>query len=315
MRKIVALLMGALVLAAAAPTASAQEFEDVTGQCATIVPDPFTTAPAAPREIRLLVLLDEGVSVERAQEVVAGAAKPYAEMSFTLTAVYQPLAGGGWVDRAGLFERSRKQAGGAAPPWATAVVAITNQQLDGPAGTAWGEAACIGGIRYPDQAFAIVYNQPNEEPGFGPIDHMEGATAKTLAHEIGHLLGATHEMHNCVEYATEDTSNVTPCTIMRQGGGIIADHFGSIERAVMWDFAERYLRDPAPLPAPPTPPAPAPAPPAVAPAPAPAPASAPPAKPEQTRAVCERKARRRFRGKANRRKLRAALRRCARPAR
>lgn len=245
----IAVVLAFLTLAA---PAGAQQLEDVTGHCADVAPDPFAGAFSPPKELRILVLTDGDVSEKRVDEVVALSAAPFEEMGLRLTAVVQPVIGFSGTDVFSFLEYVKKQMGGAAPSWANAVVGLSGRLPSTGPTTATGVAECIGGLRNPESSFAVVVDQ-DEEPGFGPIDNTEGATSKTFSHEIGHLMAATHEMHTC-EYATERPD--TPCTIMRSGGGIIANHFGTVERGVIRAFANRYLKEPAPLPAPPASPAP-----------------------------------------------------------
>ena len=104
-----------------------------------------------------------------------------------------------------------------------------------------GVAYCIGGVRWDETSFAMSHatNEPTwtaEEAGI------------TLAHEVGHLLGARHEQANCVEGAAGGSPDgrVRPCTVMFAAtydlGAFhtMSEHWSRAEAAVIRGHVESY---------------------------------------------------------------------------
>lgn len=306
------LLCALIVLLLFAPPASAQDF---LGSCAETTIDPLAPPPAG--ELRVVVLTD-GPSLPRAREVVATAATYYEPVGLELTAVYQELGGATTGDASALMSLARSAVGQAIGVWAHAAVVLTDRDLRDGTADANGVADCIGGIAEPEHAFATVQNFADETPGLGPLDNTENQTAKVFAHELGHLLAARHEHHNCVENAPDEPEQVTPCTLMFPSGGMWGHRFGVLETRVIRSFAAEYVKPLQPVPSPAetaTEPAPGAAP---APAAGPRPAAEPTPSSRCRRArVAVRRARRALaqrRGRA-RRAAKARLRRAERTAR
>jgi hypothetical protein len=106
---------------------------------------------------------------------------------------------------------------------------------------AGGFADCIGGVRFPERAFA-----------FGSIDYStedlvpsptvnEGVIA---AHEIGHLLGAHHHYSNCVEAQPSGAlrGDTNPCTTMWPAAANASSTFGLLERSFIRSYAAEYAK-------------------------------------------------------------------------
>ena len=102
---------------------------------------------------------------------------------------------------------------------------------------------CIGGVRYPDRAFAV--GEARRDPGVhgGPVAAIAHADAKIAAHEIGHLLGAHHHYANCAEpEVAGDPLDVAPRTLMYNYLEFLDLRFSQLNAAVVRGHAERYAK-------------------------------------------------------------------------
>jgi hypothetical protein len=107
------------------------------------------------------------------------------------------------------------------------------------ANAAGGGADCIGGTRYPNRSFVLSVVIPPVDAG--PVTIYEYATARAAAHELGHVLGAQHQMANCVEGATDLAADeLTPCTLMNDNAELVSRNFGTLEAAVVRGHAVAY---------------------------------------------------------------------------
>ena len=109
---------------------------------------------------------------------------------------------------------------------------------------AGGMADCIGGVRYPDLAFAFGSVGSVESKGsfqFPPTSKY-GVIA---AHEIGHLLGADHHYSNCVEAAPWGAleGQAAACTTMSPSAGTASLYFGVVETSFVRYYVEEYAQD------------------------------------------------------------------------
>lgn len=138
------------------------------------------------------------------------------------------------------IEASKQHFGGARPWWADVVYTMVDGEL---ASAVAGQADCVGGIAYPDAAFAV-----------GEVDTQRLArrNAKIAGHEIAHLLAAHHHFANCAEgdkgALVED---LTPCTLMFNDVGLISLGFSTLEAAVVRYYALEYANDTPTSPPPP----------------------------------------------------------------
>ena len=119
---------------------------------------------------------------------------------------------------------------------------LTDKDIYLSTGDVVGYADCIGGVRYPDRAFAIAEAFDQQET-LGALNLYMDLPAKTAAHEVGHLLGARHEHSNCVEGAGPDVvANMEPsaCTLMTTYVDFQSRRFGALESGVIRAHAESY---------------------------------------------------------------------------
>ena len=124
--------------------------------------------------------------------------------------------------------------GGRRPPGSDVVYFMTRYW-------AGGFADCIGGVAYPDRAFALGSIDYATEGVVPSPTADEGVIA---AHEIGHLLGAHHHYSNCTEAlpsgATRGDTN--PCTTMSPFAATASSSFGLLERSYVRHYVSEYAR-------------------------------------------------------------------------
>ena len=133
-----------------------------------------------------------------------------------------------------IFEFMKGHYGGVRPPGVDIVYFMTRYW-------AGGFADCIGGVAYPDLAFA-----------FGSLDYAtEGVVPSPTAdegviaaHEIGHLLGAHHHYSNCAEALPSGATrgDVAPCTTMSPLAATASSTFGLVERSYVRYYTAEFAR-------------------------------------------------------------------------
>lgn len=185
--------------------------------------------------LEVKVLLD-GVSLARGQAVFVKAAESYAPLGIDMIVTNFESVTFTGNNAQGLINQARDHEGGQRPTGTDVVYTLTDKDIElAPAGDAVvGLADCIGGVRYPERAFAV-----GEDIGdgfdFGPITFTKNATAKTAVHEIGHLMGAHHHYANCVEGATTipEENGPSACTVMFNALDFLSAKFGILEGIVV----------------------------------------------------------------------------------
>lgn len=207
--------------------------------------------------VRALVVLD-GISGARGRAIMRGAAESYKALDIDLVARYRRISfkpddfheveGSelGPVPTANeqrLFEEMIDALGGERPAGSDVVLLVTDKDIYIPGAepgySSAGVTYCLGGIRYPEKAFAMSEGRVSlfEETGAQP-DFPE----KIAAHEIGHLLGGQHNYANCVEgNRASEGSDQALCTLME--GSLVrflASNFGTLEGAIIRGYAVDY---------------------------------------------------------------------------
>lgn len=204
--------------------------------------------------LQILVLLD-GVTKPEAETIAAAAANSYAPLGVSFHSTYKnlkkappvPAAVETTADPTAQIAEVREAIGGARPSGVDVVYVMTTKDLV-LGNTALGStdvvgyADCIGGVRFPNRAFAIG-EAVIDPAAIGPLTFYIDAAAKTMAHEIGHLLGARHEHANCAQgvQASDATGgDPTPCTVMVNYVDVQSPNFGALEASVVRAYAEVF---------------------------------------------------------------------------
>jgi hypothetical protein len=214
--------------------------QDCSAQAPSDIAVPGVTDDGRRVSLDLIVLLD-GVDEAVARETFAEAAKSYEPLNIALNVLSYRTVSFTGSDFPYLVSQAKALFGGSVPPGAHIVFTLTSRSplsLYDQA-VAGGGADCIGGIRYPNRSFVLT-GLITPVPA-GPVAIYTYGTARAAAHEIGHVLGAQHQMSNCVEGATDlAADDVTPCTLMNETVELASRHFGTLEAAVVRGHALAY---------------------------------------------------------------------------
>lgn len=157
--------------------------------------------------LRVRVLLN-GIRLPRAQEVFRLVVEGYDRAGIAIQPSFETVRFGS-TDPQGLMKEAKAYFGGEPPPGTDAVYVFS--AVSGVAGYKVGMADCLGGMRWPEHAFAAGPEWTVQEYGgwrTGTLHPLDPA-ALIAAHEIGHLLGAVHEYGDCA-----DVANTRPCDLM-----------------------------------------------------------------------------------------------------
>jgi hypothetical protein len=249
-----ALILGALISSPAPAGADilavidSDAHYDDDADCVEALPD-GTSIDGATNTVSIdaLILLD-GPTLERGQQVMALAAQSYSPMHIALKSTFRSISvpatgtavnGNGQtvpsIESQQLIDASRDMVGGAAPDGFDVVYTLTTKEL----ADAEGMAECIGGVRYPGNAFAVGEDYADDGEGeTGFLSGYKNATAKIAAHEIGHLMGAHHHYANCAEGFGVDDSTV--CTLMFNYIDFQTNRFGTLESNVIRGHTEDF---------------------------------------------------------------------------
>jgi hypothetical protein len=133
------------------------------------------------------------------------------------------------------FVQVRRRYGGVRPHGVDAVHVLSDD-FEG------GYAECIGGVAYPERGFS----NGSAHYAFNgvPVDRVPAGMI--AAHEIGHQLGAHHEMVSCVEAAPQlllkpaSDGSAGPCTVMGPLALQDSETFSTAERATVRSFVRRW---------------------------------------------------------------------------
>jgi hypothetical protein len=252
-------LVGSLLAASGAP-ATPSEAASVTsrpiqGPFAADSRDCLEAAPAAVSvtgmtdngervSLDVLVLLD-GLTKARGIAVMSKAAQAYAPLRIKLKSTFRRVDLASDGNYARLFNEMIKAVGGKRPKRIDVVYLLTAKDLYviGSNGErsydVSGVAYCIGGVRYPDSAFAMGEGASPWEATLN-----DGSfSAKTAAHEIGHVMGAHHHYGNCAEgnRSTDGGGEPSLCTIMWPAYvSLMGMNFGALESSVIRGHAVRF---------------------------------------------------------------------------
>jgi hypothetical protein len=209
-------------------------------ECLEAVPDAIGVAGVTDLGqtvvLEVLVLLD-GVSRERAEAVFAVAAESYAPANIALVAEHFRQVTFEGTEGAAMIQQAKDLLRGARPEGIDIVYILTSKDITdaGDPGLV-GLADCIGGVEWDNHAFAVGEDVTFENFPIGPFVTIVDGTAKVVAHEIGHLMGAHHHYANCVEGnldAAENPFDLSPCTLMFNFLDFISLNFSGLNLAVV----------------------------------------------------------------------------------
>ena len=221
----------------ARPDRSPIDFPDtdaVLGSCLQLAP--HTIAVTDERVVLELRVVLDGVSRADAVAAVTGMRRAYGRLGITVAASYDALALSG-RSADGLIAQARAAYGGRRPAGVHVVYVLTDEDIVNDSATGRqlaGLADCIGGIRYPARAFAVGEQGSVAAPG------VRDGTAKTMAHEVGHLLGAHH--HHTSPEGLLDADLAAPLSLMGPAIDLIALRFSQAEALMVRGHAQRYAR-------------------------------------------------------------------------
>ena len=229
-------------LAASAAPARAQVIEvGMVQECVEAVPASIAIpAPEPLLEVHLHVVLDDGVTLEEGRQAIEKANLAYQPIGMKINANFT-TASTRTDNVDDLMADLKMLFGGVRPPWAHAVYLLTKRDMTAPnvgSGVA-GKADCIGGVAFPDAAFAVGEVIDDASGIFG-VTLMPNLTAKILGHEVGHLFGAHHHYANCTE-ATPSTDDAGPCTLMFNDIALEQIRFSMLNGGVVRGHGISYL--------------------------------------------------------------------------
>jgi hypothetical protein len=234
----------AALIAFAAPAPAAAEPIEIghIPECLEAAPAAVAIPPGQSVGLSATVLLD-GVSATRGGQVFQTAGESYAPLGINLVPSFQAVNFSG-TDADGLISQAKDHFGGERPAGADVVYVLTGKdiELDGETAVA-GLADCIGGVAFPDRAFAVGEDFSAEDASaIGPLFLARNLSAKVASHEIGHLMGAHHHYANCAEGLLSESlaSELSPCTLMFNAVDLSSINFSTAQGLVVRGHAEAY---------------------------------------------------------------------------
>lgn len=235
----------------AAPAVITSPIQDPERDCLEAIPESASVAQVTDAgqtiSLEVLVLMD-GISASRAREVLDTMAESYAPLSIEAAPRFrkvrlshdgvEAVTPGGPPEETGdalrLIREAKALLGGTRPQGVDVVLILTSKNIfydDGQRqyGLA-GLADCIGGVRYPEHAFAVSEGESPWEETVG--DQL--LSGKIAAHEVGHLMGAHHHYANCGQGDRHPEGSDSYCTVMFPAQiRFMARNFGTIEAVVV----------------------------------------------------------------------------------
>ena len=214
-------------------------------KCLEAVPAAVPTGLPSPITLDVTVLVD-GAPAIAPSTVLATAEQSYRSLGITFKPTFHSVSLSG-SSASGLIEQAKAVSGGRRPSGSDVVLVLTDKNIeeDGNDSVA-GLADCIGGVAFPDRAFAVseVFSPATDRFALGPVALFNNLSAKVAAHEIGHLLGAHHHYANCVEGIPSELTQleVSPCTLMFNSVDGASLNFSAANGLVVRGHGEAYAR-------------------------------------------------------------------------
>lgn len=199
--------------------------------CDQIPPDHIPVIPAdISRPLPLSVrILSAAADLEYVKTEMAYLASTYRKIGIEIRLSYDTMTVPGSRDPYALIAAARAHYRGTRPRGVD-VVYLGTDNLDG------GLAACLGGVAYGEQAFAVGSLRPTP---FG-MSQPSVKAGLFAAHEIGHLLGAHHHYAQCGAPAVP--AELGPCTVMFPLVQLGSGAFSVLETAYIRDYTTRYAK-------------------------------------------------------------------------
>lgn len=214
-------------------------------KCLEAVPAALPTGLPRPITLDVTVLVDGNPAIAPST-VMATAERSYKPLGITLRSTLQRVSFRG-SSASGLIKQAKARFGGRRPSGSDVVLVLTDKDVeeDGNDNVA-GLADCIGGVAFPDRAFAVseVFSPAADRFAVGRVSLLNNLSAKVAAHEIGHLLGAHHHYANCAEGIPSELTQleVSPCTLMFNSVDGASLNFSTANGLVVRGHAEAYAR-------------------------------------------------------------------------
>lgn len=145
------------------------------------------------------------------------------------------------------IDLAKDQYGGVRPPGTDIVYVLSDRDLTtGGSSALAGLADCIGGVTFPDRAFAT--GELDRDPNIDLVvaDAYVEYTAKVAAHEVGHLMGAHHHYQACGPYAVTnyvDGYGIGGCTLMTNFVDFVSFPFSPTNQVVVRGHADHWAAD------------------------------------------------------------------------
>lgn len=194
-------------------------------------------------DLSVRVLLD-GVTLERGQAIFAKAAESYAPLGITLSPTGFETVDFSGTDGYGLINQAKDRFDGSRPAGSDLVFTLTTKNIvTFGLGDIAGQADCVGGVRYPERAFAVGETTGVENLEFFSLRMYMDAAAKIAGHEIGHLMGAQHHYANCAEGKSrveEGWIEPAPCSLMFNSIDFMATNFDAVNGVVVRGHAVQF---------------------------------------------------------------------------